>query len=197
MMMMMMSGGPCCVAVFVRSIITIKNHCFTTCVTGTASTMPVSPHGAQLPAAFSHLLGCVWIILSLSVKCVCDALRMRRLVTADFRLSSACVCLLLSLLHIFRHGQRTALNRTHQNVGFGSKWDPYEDYIVPPHLLVVHVELFATCSVWGEFTWPQNALVSSLESAFISPCGSLQTDLRSRACLSPAQILLEKDQMLD
>lgn len=39
--------------------------------------------------------------------------------------------------------------------------------ILCPHLLVVHVELFATCSVWGEFTWPQNALVSSLEAAFI------------------------------
>lgn len=39
--------------------------------------------------------------------------------------------------------------------------------ILCPHLLVVHVELFATCSVWGEFTWPQNALVSSMEAAFI------------------------------
>lgn len=54
----------------------------------------------------------------------------------------------------------------YQNVGFGSKSDPYEDYILP-HLLVVHVELFATCSVWGEFTWPQNSLVSSMEAAFI------------------------------
>lgn len=39
--------------------------------------------------------------------------------------------------------------------------------ILCPHLLVVHVKLFATCTVWGEFTWPQNALVSSLEAAFI------------------------------
>lgn len=50
--------------------------------------------------------------------------------------------------------------------------------ILCPHLLVVHVELFATCSVWGEFTWPQNTLVSSLEAAFIPPSCTLQTDLR-------------------
>lgn len=37
--------------------------------------------------------------------------------------------------------------------------------ILFPHLLAVHVELFATCSVWGEFTCPQSALVSSLYSS--------------------------------
>lgn len=50
--------------------------------------------------------------------------------------------------------------------------------ILFPHLLVVHVELFATCSVWGEFTRPQSALVSSLEAAFIPVSGTPQMDLR-------------------
>lgn len=63
----------------------------------------------------------------------------------------------------------------YQNVGFGSKSDPYDVFIVPPHLLVVCVELFATCCVWGEFTWPQNAVVSSLEAAFIPVSRTLET----------------------
>jgi len=59
--------------------------------------------------------------------------------------------------------------------------------ILCPHLLVVHVELFATCSVWGEFTRPQKALVSSLDPAFISASGAVQADLRGQDCLSPAE----------
>lgn len=55
--------------------------------------------------------------------------------------------------------------------------------ILCPHLLVVHVELFATCSVWGEFTWPQNALVSSLGAASYST-EPQSTDGSTRVSLS-------------
>lgn len=65
------------------------------------------------------------------------------------------------------------------------------------HLLVVHVELFATCSLWGEFTRPQNPLVSSLVSGLTSLSGNAQADIPGVGCLSPEEILVEKDQMLD
>lgn len=38
----------------------------------------------------------------------------------------------LSELHVCRHGQSAALNRMYQNIGFGFKSDPYEDYSAPP-----------------------------------------------------------------
>lgn len=59
-------------------------------------------------------------------------------------------------LHIFRQGQSTALNQICNNIGMGSRTDPYEDYSVP-HLLIVYDELFVT----SMFNWQLNCLVSS------------------------------------